>query len=234
MPLRVLIVEDDLPTLELMAHVLRSEEFEVTPISDSRQGPDLIAEEFFDGIFLDVHMPDLDGLDLLRMIRQSVANRDTPVVMVTGSEDKKVMEQAFARGARFFLHKPVERMRLIGLIRTARGAMLEHRNRRREVELRMPVQCRMGDRTFDCTSIKLSWGGMVVESDAAVRTGTSLSLSFQLPGQSLRLHLVGDVEAIHGNQVRVHFQEVSAREQRLLRQFLPVEEAAEKTSSALR
>src|SRR5437660_968713 len=101
----VLVVEDDLPTLELMYEVLSSPDVEVFPTSDSRRAAGVINEKKFDGIFVDVQMPGIDGLTLTRRIRESNWNRTTPVIVVTAQGDKSTMESAFAAGGTFFLQK---------------------------------------------------------------------------------------------------------------------------------
>ncbi|HXA86866.1 MAG TPA: hypothetical protein VNZ47_17405, partial [Candidatus Dormibacteraeota bacterium] len=52
--LKLLIVEDDLPSLELMSEVLRSLEIQVYPVSDSQKAARMVVEQKFDGIFADL------------------------------------------------------------------------------------------------------------------------------------------------------------------------------------
>src|SRR5580704_19333454 len=107
--LKLLIVEDDLPSLELMAEVFTSLQANVRAISDSQEAAGLVNQEKFDGIFLDLEMPNLNGFDLARLVRNSSWNKSTPIVIVTGREDRSTMQQVFAMGATFFLQKPVDR-----------------------------------------------------------------------------------------------------------------------------
>src|SRR5438309_2772422 len=129
MGLKVLIVEDDPISLELMSEVLASLEAEVQPISDSEHAASLIKNERFDGIFLDLEMPKMNGFELACHIRQSSWNKSTPIIVVTGREDRKTMQQAFDVGATFFLQKPVDRQKMLLLFRTARGTMFDNRRR---------------------------------------------------------------------------------------------------------
>src|SRR5207245_5859018 len=64
-------------------------------------------------VFLDVRMPHPDGIELARHIRSSKLNQTTPIVMITGDEDRNAMMRAFQAGATFFLSKPVDRPRLM-------------------------------------------------------------------------------------------------------------------------
>ncbi|HWO36322.1 MAG TPA: response regulator [Candidatus Acidoferrum sp.] len=83
-PLRLLIVEDDLSSLELMTEVFTSLKAEVRPVSDSEKAVGMVNQEKFDGIFLDLEMPKLNGFDLARLIRKSSWNKSTPIIIVTG------------------------------------------------------------------------------------------------------------------------------------------------------
>ena len=129
MSIKILVVEDDLLTLELMVEVLSSLEVETRPISDSLEAATLIHQEKFDGIFLDLMMPNVDGFELARRIRQSSQNKRTPIVIITARDDKETMAQAFEAGGTFFLNKPVDKERLTGLLNSTRGTMLEERRR---------------------------------------------------------------------------------------------------------
>ena len=102
MALRVLVVDDDVPVLNLICEVLTSMEVETRPVSDSRQASILIRKEKFDGIFLELLMPEVGGLALTRQIRQSSWNRFTPVVIITRATEQQTMKLAFEAGATFF------------------------------------------------------------------------------------------------------------------------------------
>ena len=67
--LKLLVVEDDLASLELMTEVFTSLKAEVRPVSDSEKAADMVNREKFDGIFLDLEMPKVNGFDLARRIR---------------------------------------------------------------------------------------------------------------------------------------------------------------------
>src|SRR6202521_6191980 len=134
-PLKLLIVEDDLASLELMAEVFTSLKAEVRPVSDSEKAVGMVDQEKFDGIFLDLEMPKLNGFDLARLIRKSSWNKSTPIVIVTGRDERQTMQDAFALGATFFLQKPVDRQKHSVLFRIVSGGMLENRRRNTRVPL---------------------------------------------------------------------------------------------------
>ena len=109
-------------------------------------------------------MPKMNGFELACHIRQSSWNKSTPIIVVTGREDRKTMQQAFDVGATFFLQKPVDRQKLLLLFRTARGTMFDNRRRYIRVPLRTEVICETGTRTIKGMSWNISQGGILIEA----------------------------------------------------------------------
>lgn len=69
-----------------------------------------------DGVVLDIDMPELSGLDVLRAIRASEAGRGCLVIVMTGHSEPSLREQALAAGADHFLHKGTEFQRLLDIV----------------------------------------------------------------------------------------------------------------------
>src|SRR5262249_54230189 len=153
--LKLLVVEDDSHTLELMREILSSLKAEVCAIRDSRQAATRVGEERFDGIFVDLQMPGLDGFDFARHVRESNWNKSAPIVVVTAQDDPRAMQQAFAAGATFFLQKPIDRQRITNLFKAARGRMVENRRQFVRVPLRTEVTCQVGSQTLRGTSANI-------------------------------------------------------------------------------
>jgi FixJ family two-component response regulator len=72
-------------------------------------------------LILDMRMPPPNGVDLARQARTFLVNASTVIVMITGDEDRALMKRAFEAGVELFLFKPVERNKLLKLIRAAEG-----------------------------------------------------------------------------------------------------------------
>src|SRR5205809_2959508 len=124
-----------------MSEVFTSADVQVEPVSDSQAAATLVESRRFDGIFLDLHMPKIGGLELTRHIRKSSWNKLTPVIVVTGGCGTETMQSVFEAGATFFLQKPVDRHKLLRLFRVAQGSMAETRRRCIRVPLETPVAC---------------------------------------------------------------------------------------------
>ena len=217
--LKLLIVEDDIASLELMTEVFTSLEAEVRPVSDSQKAAGLVNQERFDGIFLDLEMPNLHGFDLARLIRKSSRNKSTPIVIVTGRDQRDTMQQAFTIGATFYLQKPVDRQKLSILFRTVRGGMLENRRRYTRVPIQTEVMCTVGSRTIRGVTWNLSQGGIQVEA-GGLQPKDTVRVLFQLPVSGVRLEAMGTVVWAKENRQGIQFTNVSPQNEQLIRKFI--------------
>jgi len=200
MALKVLVVEDHVPTLEFMSEVLTALDAEVRAMSNSQQAATLVTQERFDGIFLDLEMPEVNGFDLACRIRESSWNRSTPIIIVTGRDEPNTMKKAFAVGGTFFLQKPVDRAKLTQLFKTARGAIFQNHRRFVRLPLRTEIVCQAGSLTVRGNSCNISQGGVLLEAGRFIEPGTKLKLTFRLPGQSATIHASGMVARVDDKQ----------------------------------
>jgi CheY-like chemotaxis protein len=191
MPIRVLVVEDDLPTLELMHEVLRSFDIEVIPQFDSEEAFGAVNREKFDGIFLDLLMPRLNGFKLAEAIRGSSWNRTTPIIIVTSSAETRAMQEAFRAGANFYLQKPIDRKRLAVLLNSTRGTMLENRRSLQRVAMRTEISCAVQSSFTKVHSFDISARGILLAGDDKFKIGDSIRMSFSLPRQSTMISATG-------------------------------------------
>jgi len=218
--LKLLVVEDDVPNLELMEEVLSSLEADVSSSNDGQEAAALVNQCKFDGIFMDLEMPTMHGFELARHIRESSWNRLTPIVVVTGRDEKATMQHAFERGATFFLQKPVDRAKLTGLFRAVRGSFLENRRRNMRVPLRTEVTCSDGPRTARGMTWNLSQGGILVETDGNLRPGDPIRLSFRLPMSGDQIEAMGSVVWTSRFRQGIRFTKVSDHHMRAIRNFI--------------
>jgi CheY-like chemotaxis protein len=217
--LKLLVVEDDIASLELMTEVFKTLEAEVRPISDSESAATIVAQEKFDGIFLDLEMPKLNGFELAQKIRQGSWNRLTPIIVVTGRSDRDTMQRAFAIGATFFLQKPVDRQKLNNLLRTVRGTLLENRRKAARVSIQTEVSCTVGSRTLRGRTWNLSQGGMQLEVEG-VQPGETVRVSFRLPSSNVVIDASATVVWAKNDRQGVLFSRVGPQQQEEIRQFI--------------
>ncbi len=218
-PLKLLVVEDDPASLELMTEVFTSLKAEVRAVSDSEEAVGIINHERFDGIFLDLEMPKLNGFDLARLVRKSSSNKSTPIIIVTGRDERQTMQEVFALGATFFLQKPVDRQKLSILFRTVSGGMLENRRKYIRVPLKTEVICIVGSRTIRGVTWNLSQGGMQVEANN-LQAKDSVRLSFQLPVSGVSIDAMGIVAWANEKRQGIQFTTLNTPAQHSIRTYI--------------
>jgi CheY-like chemotaxis protein/MinD-like ATPase involved in chromosome partitioning or flagellar assembly len=103
---KILIVDDDLDTLRLVGLMLQRQGYQISAATNGQQGLDKAFEEDPDLILLDVMMPDMDGYEVTRRLRQNPSTAITPILMFTAKTqlDDKVV--GFEVGANDYLTKP--------------------------------------------------------------------------------------------------------------------------------
>lgn len=217
--LKVLVVEDDIASLELMTEVFSSLKAQVRPMADSRQAVIVINQEKFDGIFLDLEMPNLNGLALAQKVRASSWNKLTPIVIVTGRDERDTMQQSFASGATFYLQKPIDRQKLNNLFRTVRGTLTENRRRAIRVPLQTDVTCSIGTRSVRGITWNLSQGGMQVETDG-LKTGEAVRVAFQLPSSTVKIDAFGKVVWIKQDRQGIQFTKITNQNQKEIQRYI--------------
>lgn len=216
--LRVLIVENDRPSLDLMTDVFSSFKAKIVPVTDGNEAAALVNHTKFDGIFLDADIPEIRGLELTERVRTSLRNKSTPVIVVTKQNNPQEMRNAFEKGANFYLQKPVDRRRLINLFRTVRGTMIQNRRRFTRVPLRADVTCITHNKTLKVTSWNLSVGGIQIET-ADLMIGEEVQLSFHLPDSHEMVEISGVVAWARENRCGIQFR-TAISHRRAISQFI--------------
>ena len=111
---RILVVDDDPDIRQLLMDRLTAYGYRVDTAVDGREALRLVQQETFNGMILDIGMPDIDGIEVLQQLRKS--HPGLPVVMVTASGSKERAIQALAIGARDYVLKPFEAAHLKDVI----------------------------------------------------------------------------------------------------------------------
>ncbi|MBT4882135.1 MAG: PglZ domain-containing protein [Flavobacteriales bacterium] len=103
--IRILWADDEIDLLKPHIIYLDGKGHDVTPAKSGDEALDLLEENSYDLIFLDENMPGLSGLETLTIIKEKYAN--TPVIMITKSEEESIMEEAIGSKIADYLIKPV-------------------------------------------------------------------------------------------------------------------------------
>ncbi|HEY7651571.1 MAG TPA: response regulator [Methylomirabilota bacterium] len=107
---RVLIVDDEAEVRSALADILRAmrhaDPLEVGQASDGQEGLNAVVAQRPDLILLDLQMPRVSGLALLKQIHQ--ADRRLPIIVITATQDTKLAAEALGHGAVAYLPKPFD------------------------------------------------------------------------------------------------------------------------------
>ena len=113
----VLIVDDDQFIRRLIATTLEDVgDFDLHEAADGRQALEVAARQEPSLVFLDVDMPELNGIDACRELRHRDANSGATIVVLTAAVGDEVERQAEAAGADLFLTKPFSPLDLLQLV----------------------------------------------------------------------------------------------------------------------
>ena len=115
---KVLVVDDEQPDVDLMTAYLEDHVDEIRGVTDPRQAEQAFAEFQPDIVVLDLHMPHVDGFEVLRRLRSARMSLGfLPVIVLTGDETHVARNTALILGADEFLTKPVDRQEFVLRVR---------------------------------------------------------------------------------------------------------------------
>ena len=129
-PPRILIVDDNETNRDLLCRRLDREGLTATPARDGREAIALLENGGFDLVLLDILMPEVDGYEVLRVIKSTAELRDIPVVMISALDELQSVVRCIQMGAEDYLPKPFDPV----LLQARVGACLE-KKRLRDREL---------------------------------------------------------------------------------------------------
>ena len=140
----VLVVDDVESVGAVFARVLRGAGFNVARATDGRSAIAHVSEQRFDAIVSDIGMPDMDGIALLRVVRER--DLDVPVVLVTGHPTVETAVKAVEYGALRYLPKPVMPNELVATVEQAVKLGRLARLKRDAFEIAGSASMQLGDR----------------------------------------------------------------------------------------
>jgi diguanylate cyclase (GGDEF)-like protein len=105
---RLLIVDDIADNRAVLARRFERRGFEITEADGGHRAIELIAQQAFDLVLLDVMMPDIDGMDVLRRLREHHSAVSLPIIMVTAKSQSEDVVKALELGANDYVTKPVD------------------------------------------------------------------------------------------------------------------------------
>ena len=111
--MKILIVEDDDAILDGLTFCQKKEGFEIIPTEYAKKGIEIALEEKVDLLILDINLPDINGLQLYRMIKEK---KDIPTIFLTANDSELSIVEALDSGADDYITKPFKTRELISRV----------------------------------------------------------------------------------------------------------------------
>jgi two-component system alkaline phosphatase synthesis response regulator PhoP len=115
---KILLVDDSATTLMMEQMVLRGQAYQIVTAKNGREAVVLAASEQPDLILLDVVMPEMNGFEACRRIRQQETTRTVPIIMVTTKGEEQNVEAGFESGCSDYITKPINGAELLTKVRS--------------------------------------------------------------------------------------------------------------------
>jgi two-component system chemotaxis response regulator CheY len=116
---RILIVEDSPTMRQLLVFALkRLKGAEIVEAQDGMDGLRKVSSDHFDLALIDINMPVMDGLKLIRLIRGEDELKEMPIVVITTEGAQEDRERALALGANEYLTKPIQSNKVLAVARS--------------------------------------------------------------------------------------------------------------------
>ena len=115
---KILYVDDDIDLLKLVTKRLSAEGYKVTTASTGKSAMDIALSEMPDLIILDVILPDVDGFEVCRKMKDIPSFKNIPVIMLTGISEAEQAKKAVLAMASAYFVKPVDTNELSQKIRS--------------------------------------------------------------------------------------------------------------------
>ena len=130
----ILIVDDEATLRQTLARILQRAGFEVTTCPNGNEALNLLSQHTFDLVYLDIRMPDINGLEVLKTIHTQLP--ELPVVLFTAQPDLNSAVEALRRGAIDYLLKPLKPQTLID---RTNSILADKKTERRKRELQRQI-----------------------------------------------------------------------------------------------
>lgn len=144
---KILIAEDDRELRQLFYHVLTKHGYAVTGVSNGKEALAALDQSYFDMIISDIMMPEMDGYELVRSIRD--AGLTIPIMMITAKDAFDDMRLGFLSGSDDYMVKPINVNEMVLRV----GALL------RRAQMTSERRQVIGDTVLECDSLTVTTGG---------------------------------------------------------------------------
>ncbi len=181
-PRHTILVIDDAAMFRELGALFLARSGRVITAGNGDQGLEALRRERPDVVVADLLMPGMGGDELCQAIKADADLCETPVILVTSSDDADERARAVRSGADDVIAKPISRLALIQAVN--RFLRSPHFRGLTRVSVETPVRIQIDDEHAVGQARNLSRGGIFVEADPTLELASEVALRFRLPGVS--------------------------------------------------
>jgi len=196
---RALVVEPDPEMSALIEEVLVSITIEVVIPAKSIEIDPHFNKEKFDVVLIGLSTSPENDVELIREIRRSGFNQTTPIILISADQRHRALSLGFEAGATFFVYKPIDRARLMNLIRATEGTIEHERRRFRRIPMQVKVRLKSAKSEVVGETIDISLNGALVKSAQTLPVGSLIEVSLYLRNGSRPVVGLGSVVRLLDN-----------------------------------
>jgi len=177
-PLCILLVDDSKFFLELEKQFLRNTPATILTTTSGEEALVLAREHRPSLIFVDMDMPEMDGLECCRAIKADAELRQIPIILIGAKDSANDESNALGAGADAYLSKPLDRRLFLG---AGHSFLISIDRRETRLDYIIPVDFICRGRSLQGRCVDVSSGGMFLECPPTANKGESLLIKFLLP-----------------------------------------------------
>ena len=218
-PVRVLVVSQEIQTIDTLCHFMEKAAMYVEVCSDMGSATRKLCHSKFEGVAIDFREK-TKAEQLMRTLHNMTSHGGAVVLAILDRNDD--MQSAFKAGANFILERPFTSKILLPTLKASYSLMLRERRRYFRCPVQIPLSLMTTSRSdIRATSVNISEGGMALSTAAPLQVGEHLQVTITLPGTNSPAKMKGDVCWTDNNgRVGLQFVQLSASVGDLLQSWL--------------
>lgn len=118
---KILFVDDSASMRQVVGMAISSAGYDVTSAEDGKDAMNKVEADKFDAIITDLNMPNMNGIELIKAVKQNANNKFAPIIMLTTESSDEMKQQGKDAGAKVWVVKPFKPDQLVGVLKKLLG-----------------------------------------------------------------------------------------------------------------
>ncbi len=114
---KIAVIDDEPNSVRVMVKILRTQNYKIDIALNGKKGYELVCETLPNMVIIDWEMPELSGIETIKLLRKNPKTKNIPIIMATGRMiDSKNLKTALESGANDYVRKPIDKLELIARV----------------------------------------------------------------------------------------------------------------------